>query len=132
MSNSRILARRNSGEYSNAHHLHHRLHSYEIIRKQQAKKKAYEEIAYVDGYLNGLFFLVADRTTRRELPVFYVFGADEHPVTKDEYRKALKKAESIHRSAYRACRRIVQNTNLKVSGVVVHYPPFLSFETQDL
>jgi hypothetical protein len=128
---SRILARRSSGEYSNAHRLHHRLDSYATIRKQKVQKKAYEEIAYVDGYLNGLFYLVADRATRRELPVFYVFGVEEHPSTKDKYRKLLSKAESIHRSAYRACRRIVQSTDLKVPGVVVHHPPFLSFETPE-
>jgi hypothetical protein len=128
---SRILARRSSGEYSNAHRLGHRLQSYEAIRKQKVRKKAYEEVAYVDGYLDGLFFLVADRSARRGLPVFYMFGAEEHPSTKDEYLRILKKAESIHRGAYRSCRRIIQNTDLKVPGVVIHHPPFLSFETEE-
>ncbi len=121
----RILARRRTGEYSNVDNIHRRLHSYEILRKQEVRKKDYEEIAYIDGYLDGVFFLVTDGATRRELPVFYVFGAGEQPTTKDEYMKLLKKAESIHRSAYRSCRRIVQNTDLKVPGVVVHHPPFL-------
>jgi SIR2-like domain len=125
---SRLQARRSSGEYSNAHRLYHRLDSYETIRKQKVRKKAYEEIAYVDGYLYGLSFVVADRATRRELPMLYVFGAEEHPSTKEEYLKLLNKAEPIHRSAYRACQRIVQNTDLRVPGVVVHHPPFLSFE----
>jgi hypothetical protein len=128
---SRILARRSSGEYSNAHRLGHRMHSYEAIRKQKVREKSYEDIAYVDGYLDGLFFLVTDRTTRRELPIFYVFGAEEYPSTKREYLKMLKNAESMHRGAYRSCKRIVQNTDLKVPGVVIHHPPFLSFETQE-
>ncbi len=127
---SRILARRCTGEYSNAHRIHHRLQSYEIIRRQQVRKKLYEQIAYVDGYLNGLFFLVADSRTRRDLPVLYVFGAAEDPRTKDEYRKLIKKAESIHRSAYRSCRWIVDNTDLKVPGVVFHHPPFLSYDEE--
>jgi hypothetical protein len=124
---SRILARRSTGEYSSVLGIHHRLHSYETIRRQDVRKKLYEEIAYVDGYLNGLVFLVAERPVRA-LPVYYVFGAPEQPSTKEEYRKLLKKSKSTHRSAYRACRRIVENTDLKVPGVVVHHPPFLSYE----
>jgi SIR2-like protein len=122
---SRILARRRTGEYSNAHNIHHRLEGYETFRSQEVRKKAYEEIAYVDGYLNGVFFLVADSAARRGLPVYYVFGRKDQPSTKDDYRKLLKKAESTHRSAYRYCRHAVQNTDLRVSGVVVHHPPFL-------
>ena len=125
---SRILARRSTGEYSNIHNVHKRLHSYEILRRQYVRRRDYQDIAYVDGYLNGVSFLLADHPARRVLPLLYVFGADQQPFTKDEYRKLLKKAESTHRSAYRACRGIVENTDLRVGGVVVHHPPFLSYE----
>ncbi len=126
---SRILARRSTGEYSNVHNIHRRLDSYETIRRQHVRKKGYEEIAYIDGYLSGLIFFVGDSPTRRALPILYVFGAAEHPYTREEYGKLLKKAESMHRNAYRVCRQIVENTDLKVPGVVVHHPPFLSYET---
>jgi hypothetical protein len=125
---SRIMARMKTGEYSDTHRLMHRLHSYQTIRKQHIHKRNYEEIAYVDGYLNGVFYLLADGPTRRNLPLLYSFGKEVHPTTKEGYLKSLKKASSTHAGAYRACRRIVDNTDLRVPGVVVHHPPFLSYD----
>ena len=80
---SRILARRSTGEYSNIHNVHKRLHSYEILRRQYVRRRDSQDIAYVDGYLNGVYFLLADHPARRVLPLLYVFGADQQPFTKD-------------------------------------------------
>jgi hypothetical protein len=69
---SRILARRSTGEYSNVHNIHRRLRSYQIIRRQHVRKRHYEDIAYVDGYLNGLFFFLASSRERRVARVLCV------------------------------------------------------------
>jgi len=129
---SRIGARRHTGEYSNIHNVHRRLHSYEIIRQQHVRKRSYMDVAYIDGYLNGLSFFLAKPSERKELPILYIFGAERQPMTRDRYQRLLRKSQSVHRGAYGSCQRLAQKTDLKVPGIVIHHPPLLSYETPNV
>lgn len=117
----RITARRKTGEYSDRRRVAHKIHSYETLRKVHISRKKYTDVAYIEGYLNGLLWLVADDKTRAELPLYYVFGVGEVSTFK-LYQKALKRHEGEHKAALRLAKRIASELT---TGQVLHHSPYL-------
>ncbi len=100
----RVNARRNTGEYSDEHHLGHMIHSYGRLLKGAIRSKRYFDAAYIEGYLNGLFALVIDEYADG-MPIFYLYGYKDDIKNLRNLKKllgkgntpkaALKKAETI-------------------------------------
>jgi len=116
----RILVRRNSGEYSSISYVVSRLASYDKIRRLKVKARKYNDIAYIDGYMNAMLFLLANNEERHQLPIFYVYGAKDQPVTLEEFLALKEKAATFHRSAH--LKAIKETKDLDRDIVLQHMP----------
>jgi pimeloyl-ACP methyl ester carboxylesterase len=96
----RMLVLQNTGYYSHKCNVIHAIEYYEDLRKDMVRNKRYGDVAYVDGYTNALYFLLADDELRKALPVYYVYGAKDQPVTLREFERLRRQAKTLHKSAY--------------------------------
>ncbi len=120
----RVISLNNSGYYSHRCNITASLRGYDKLRKTKLKAKKYIDVAYIDGYMNGLLYLVVEQEKREGLPLYYVFGAKEQMRTPDEFAELRKHAFHQHKSAYRHAAHVVQNKNYS-KGMIVHHTPFL-------
>lgn len=119
----RILALKNSGYYSHKCNINAALRGYYNLRRDKLKSKKYQDVAYIDGYMNGLLFLIVDHGACESLPVYYVFGAKEQPKSLDEFSELRRQAFDLHKSAYRFALRVAQEKGYQ-KGMAIHHKPF--------
>src|ERR1044071_205157 len=117
-----MMARRKTGEYSHDHYVINRLREYAHIAKERRRAGRYMDVAYVEGYMNGLQLLLASPEQWHFLPKYYVFGPKKELRTVDELRKELPHAEHLHKKCYEQCRKHVERL---APGVIFHHTPFL-------
>lgn len=122
----RILSMSHTGEYSHRCDLVAKLRHYEKIKKDNLRRKRYLDVAYIEGYLNGMFFLLLDNKERRRLPFYFVYGKSDQPRTLREYSSMLKRVQP-HRAALREAKRIVMKGF--ASNVELHHTPFIHWES---
>lgn len=119
----RIGDLRATGEYSHRCTVVQKLRNYERILKDNRRAKRYFDVAYIEGYANGLFYFLIDDKDRRALPFFYVYGLADQPTTFARFRKDLKLSPTAHKAAYSLAKKIVSR-QLGPSDVI-HHTPFL-------
>lgn len=121
----RILTMRHTGAYSHKCDVERMMQTYERWRKEAVRKKAYWDVAYIEGYQNGLLYLLVDDDSRPSAPLYYVFGVEGAPLYEfDAFLEAIKDGEHLHKTAYRAAKRAVER--FESSDIVLHHPPILS------
>jgi NAD-dependent SIR2 family protein deacetylase len=119
----RILARAKTGEYSSPEHVRAVVEAYDPIRRRKLREKAYWDVAYIDGYTNGLVALLVEEDMLDALPIYYMFGAGEL-LTYDDYVSAADHASDLHKTAYRiACRLAARYHD---DTTVLHHTPWLA------
>ncbi len=118
----RIIQRKNTGEYSCPDQVINLIHKYLQIRGEKRSSKKYTDVAYVEGYINGLQFLIADDKQRTLLPFYFVFGHKGELATFNQYKRVCKQAKNLHRAAYVSA---VKTTQRLGDGAVFHHTPFL-------
>jgi len=118
----RIMTRQNTGEYSCPDHVRAVICKYLDIQRDKRTAKKYADVAYVEGYVNGLQYLVFDDQARKSLPLYYVFGHNGEIRTLSQYKKACRNARSLHRAAYE---NAVALTRQCGNGIELHHSPFL-------
>lgn len=93
---------------------------YEELKAARAEKGMWHTVAYVEGYINGLLFLVADDDLREKLPLYYLHDSHGDLHTYQEYLEAAKEfaeaAPEVHAYATKQAER------LKPGIVFHHYP----------
>ena len=119
-----ISGTKKSGRFSDPQYVHNMIHSYERIAQQLRQARSYHDLAYVEGFLNGMAYLLGDDTARRKLPLYFLYG-HEGIKTLKEYRKLSKRSEKLHKSAYAYAKRTVQRLGLKRGDIVFGHTPFL-------
>jgi hypothetical protein len=118
----RIMQRKATGEYSCPGRIPQLMLGYVAIKRDKRKEKKYEDIAYIEGYMNGLKYVLITGRGRRLLPLYFVFGHDSELRTIAQYKTACKHAKRLHRAAY--ARAVRQTVNLE-DGTELHHTPFL-------
>jgi hypothetical protein len=118
----RMLALGNTGYYSHRCNVTQAITAYEEMRKDKLKLKRYGDVAYIDGYVNAMYFLLAGDKERKLLPIYYVFGAKDQPVTLAEFKKLRRRAGALHKSAYRS---VQKGADRMTDMVPQHMPYFL-------
>lgn len=122
----RALNLRGTGEYSNKKRLHNVVHSYLPIQKEKISQGKYEDVSYIEGYINGLVFLLMDDHARSisQIPLYYSPGIDQDMFSISDYKNNIKNIPAAHKRAYkRACAYIKrQNT---ANGIEYHHPAWL-------
>jgi len=120
-----VIGSRKSGRFSDGHMLMlmHMIQSYEFLRKRYLHAGNYWEVAYIEGFRNGLlYFLSSDKKTPK-LPLYYLFGCGDITNLRD-YRKLAKRARNLHKSAYSFVSRLAAS-RIHTKGVSFHHAPFL-------
>ncbi len=118
----RALALRHTGEYSHICNIFDAETGYESRQKEKRKQRDYGDVAYLEGYLNGLRLLLVDEDDRELVPLYFVFGFEGEIGTLKEFLEVLPYAEELHKTSYRkACRKVKGYS----SDIVFHHSPFL-------
>jgi|SRR5581483_10588902 len=120
----RILRRQDTGEYSHVCDVEHKIASYFELRARNLKARRYEDVAYIDGYKNGLIYLISDDDVRDALPLYFMFGAA--PSTFSQFSRAIKKSARLHKAAFRRAVKLLGP--IASEDLVFHHPPFFSFD----
>lgn len=122
----RALNLRGTGEYSNKRRLHNVIHSYMTIQKEKRSQGKYEDVSYIEGYVNGLVFLLMNDGDKRisRIPLYYSPGLNQDMFSIKDYRRCIKDIPAAHKRAYqRACAYI--NRQNTAEGIEYHHPAWL-------
>lgn len=118
----RMLTLARTGEYSRRESIAKIGHKYEFhIRPEKLARAKYHDVAYIDGYLNGLFYLLLDDHLRKAVPIFYVYGKTDPVSSLSQYKRAIKKSSSgaAHKWAVQMVKKLPDKEKL-----VFHHTPF--------
>jgi hypothetical protein len=118
----RALACLRTGEYSQHHVVHHKVASYEHLRKIAIQRHMYSEAAYIQGYEDALIYLMVPDDVRRDAPLYFAFGCDGGFRTQSEYRSALPHLESAHKASFREAKKWADRY---LPTTEPHHQPFL-------
>lgn len=123
----RMIALQNTGYYSHRCNIVNAIKSYDKIQKEKLKIGKYQDVSYIEGYINGLTIILF---SEKELPLltlvplFYIFGYKGNLTNFSEYKKGRKNAENLHKRAFKYANKLVENV-IGDSNLVYHHTPFL-------
>ena len=123
----RVLSLRCSGEYSDAWRLRGKPHPYLEWQKKKLRDRNYEDVAYIEGYINGLIFLQLSDEEKDELrhpPLYYAFGVKKDLHILEDFEDVIENLPQLHKASYRRARRMVRELK-STSEIVFHHPPWL-------
>ena len=123
----RVLVLKSSGEYSDPCTFRRVLHPYLEWQKQKLKDRKYEDVAYIEGYINGLMFLQLSDDEKNKLkhpPLYYAFGVKRDLFTLEDFNDVIEELPQLHKASYQRAKRMV-NKLKSTGGIVFHHPPWL-------
>jgi hypothetical protein len=94
------------------------------LRVMKLENGRYDDVAYIDGYVNGLLFLLADDQERKQIPVYYAFGHRDLISSLRQYRRVLGKLSKGKTKPHRWAVKVVAKY-LHTPGIEPHHTPFL-------
>jgi NAD-dependent SIR2 family protein deacetylase len=98
--------------------------SYKILRKEKLKVGNYADVAYIDGYIQGIKAIVYQERHFKSFPYWYLFGVG--PIFKEqEFNKSIKKKEIFHKGAEAYGKRYFKNALSGENKITLHHTPFL-------
>lgn len=123
----RAIQNKSTGEYSHICRIESSIKSYFKFRKAFLKKRHYFDVAYIDGYLVGLFQFIPEMKKKIGLPIYYIFGAEPISTYKDFIRKS-RRVQDIHKSSYLWAEKASKKYK---NGIVLQHSTFLMGVSQD-
>lgn len=116
-----ILANKKRGDF------YHRCYTRDLVRTvydplldEREDEGKWETVAYVEGYMNGLTFLIASDEDRKLFPPFYVIGHDGCLKKQEDFEEAATRFEELHPEAYEHAR---QEAARLAPGIAFHHFP---------
>jgi len=113
-----LIYRANSGLIYDERFISNRIREYEILRKAKIRDKVYHDIAYIDGYLNGLFVIMVDEKGLEKPPFFYFYGHGEI-FDREQFEKQIPTSKDFHKTATKWATRYVteiMNNNNEIAN----------------
>jgi hypothetical protein len=77
---------------------------YEDLYDERAEEGVWHTVAYIEGYMNGLCFLLASDEDRKKMPLYYVAGYEGDLRKPEEYKEAAPKFEELNSKTYEYAR----------------------------
>jgi len=124
----RVLARFHAGDYSHKCEVEAQLLKYEAIKRDNTRSRRYLDVAYIEGYMNGLIYLLANDEERKHMPFYFVYGLDGQPTTLAQYKRAIRGKPAAHKAARALATRIVRER--LGPGDDLHHTPFLTWKVE--
>jgi NAD-dependent SIR2 family protein deacetylase len=117
----RLLAMKNSGEYSCVDHVINLIKSYDQLIKDCLHRRKYHDVAYFDGYKAGLLYFILDDKQRKLIPSYFLFRSKEPIMSIEQYIELEKNAAQLHKRAHKYAKRVTKGVS---KGFVFHHTPF--------
>jgi len=123
----RVGELRSSGKYSHLCDVEATVNGYLQWRSKKLKSKKYDDVAYIDGYLNGLRFVMFQKTEPGVTPpLFYLFTKTPWEIdTLIQFGTALRYARRrklLHKGAHRKIQKTIHEIDPKRSKkLVMHH-----------
>lgn len=134
----RILRRRRTGEYSDRHHVISLLKSYDTLIDRAGELGHYHDVAYLEGYVTGLFSLLDDEWERDEwarehseerrpiadeAPLYFIFGSESDMLTRGDLLGALELSRRRAPKQRAHARAVLEGVP---DGMILAHSPFLA------
>jgi uncharacterized alpha/beta hydrolase family protein len=83
-------------------------------------------VAYIEGYVNALIYLLLDRKDRKKsgIPLYFMFGAGGTVSSLDAFISALKRKSIVHKASLKRARRYLKKVS-NPRSIEFHHPPWL-------
>ncbi len=111
-----------SGETYDPYYLFNQVETHKSeIRKNLSKSRNYADLAYVDGYIQGLMIPIIYKDPK-DFPFFYLFGIGPMDSVK-EFKKAINQKIIYHKDAEKYGQRYFKE--YFNADIVMHHKPFI-------
>ena len=124
----RIMSRKMTREYSCADRIIQLIKIYQDMMKERLRAKLYHDVAYIEGYISRLFYLLANEDERDSIPRYYLFGSKQSISTLNstlkEYSQISKSASTLHKASYKFAKRVAEKS-CSTGNTIFHHTPFL-------
>ena len=122
----RAVELRGSGQYSHAHRIQGVIHSYLEWQRDKLRCGIYEDVAYIEGYINALAYLLAKRKERTKvrIPLYFMFGVETEIFGLRDFITMLKRKPNAHEASLRRARRELRALS-QPDSVEFHHLPWL-------
>ncbi len=121
---SRAIRMRGTGKYSNPSEVVGPIEAYQCIKKEKKSQGAYGDVAYIEGYVNALFYLVLDEEAREQIPLYYAFGCKEDLYELDDLIEFLQEHPNVHKASLKHATKILKTVS-NPDSITFHHPPLL-------
>lgn len=122
----RAIEMKGSGRYSHRCNLTGVANAYLKLKKEKLKRGAYEDVAYIEGYVNGLTYLLMTKDERDSVrvPMYFMFGLKDEISHIAEFVDRLRANPAIHKAARKRAQAYLSRLT-DPSSVEFHHPPWL-------
>ena len=122
----RAMQMKGSGRYSHRCEVAGVAKAYLEWQKKKRKRGLYEDVAYIEGYVNGLTYLLMAKDERESInvPMYFLFGGKGEISGIDEFVKQLTAKPIPHKAAHKRAKDRL-NQLVDPSSVEFHHPPWL-------
>jgi hypothetical protein len=101
----------------------HALKTHDKLLKQKQARKKWYDVAYLNGYLNGYTFVIADENIRQCIPYYFNLSTNEGFYTFKEYKKSLTTTQRKRKSITKYASEFIKQ--YPHPDAIVHHTPFL-------
>jgi hypothetical protein len=122
----RALHMRGTGQYSNYCRITNVIQSYLKWQKEKLRNGVYEDVAYIQGYINALTHLLIESQGKEDIPVplYFYFGVKDDVYDLADYLRQLNLSPVAHKAAHKRARRYLKCLS-RESSLECHHPPWL-------
>ena len=118
-----LLHHSKSGLTFNPNRIYNQINNYKSLQKNKLKNKDYQEYAYIEGYIIGLYSIMFNGDIS-EFPLYYIMGYG-YVENKNEFKLLLKNQTTYHKTADNMGKKYFKEILDKKSKVVPHHRPFI-------
>ncbi len=122
----RAVQMRKTGQYSNETHLRSTIHGYHHLKQEKLTSGNYDDVAYIEGYVNGLLYLLNAGTGNSEFfpPMYFAFGVKRDLFDLKSFVEEFKGFSVPHKAARKRVLKFLSTLN-DPDKVELHHPPWL-------
>jgi len=122
----RAIEMQGTGQYSQKDRIMEAIRGYSGWQKGKLRQGVYEDVAYIEGYVNGLTYLLTNRKQRKKLriPLYYAFGANVDLANLSDFIKFIGHQPKAHKASLKRARLWLRKLSNPAS-IEFHHPPWL-------
>jgi len=122
----RFIKLKCTGDYYNKNNYSGWLNTYYEARKEKVRSKKYQDVAYIDGYTNGLgIFLVDNIEELKYFPFYYIYGMKKDIKDFNEYKSIIKSKKIFHKGAYDNEIKLILKMKIDENNYIYQHTPYL-------